>query len=164
MSKSYEDAVLAFEKVISKRNQNVVAIGDEDAEEEATMPRISDDMSGGEENGGVKGDDQSSEVDSTADGTIGEMHDDESIVVIMPEEIRDEDAEADFEREFSRMMQDSIESRRNERKPVAFDVAVPGRVKFSNSGAVEDVDGRDSVMFTLLTKKGNKQQVKSFLI
>jgi regulator of nonsense transcripts 2 len=168
LTKSYEDAVVAFEKVVIKRSQNIapaefVSEDDDLGDEAAFSSRTVDHMSGEEDSG--RADEQTSDVDSHAGSAVEEMagQDGESIVVLMPEEVRDEDEDADFEREFSKMMQESIESKKNERKPVVFDVAVPGRVKLSSSVVSEDFGNSDSVMFTLLTKKGNKQQVRSFL-
>ena len=64
--------------------------------------------------------------------------------------------EEEFEREFSKMMTESIESRKYERKPAMLDVAIPMHLKRGND---KTLDTDSSVAFTLLTKKGNKQQV-----
>jgi regulator of nonsense transcripts 2 len=61
--------------------------------------------------------------------------------------------EADFEREFSRLMHESLDSRRNARKVMPFDASVPSRIK------ANDPVSEGQVAFTLLTKRGNKQQV-----
>ncbi|CAG8692468.1 8116_t:CDS:2, partial [Scutellospora calospora] len=64
----------------------------------------------------------------------------------------------EFEREFSRMMTESMESRKYERKPAMLDVAIPMHPKGVDKAA-DHIDG--SVSFTLLVKKGNKQQTKT---
>ncbi|CAG8474585.1 970_t:CDS:10 [Diversispora eburnea] len=64
----------------------------------------------------------------------------------------------EFEREFSKMMSESMESRKYERKPAILDVAIPMHLKGMDR-TTGHVDG--SVAFTLLTKKGNKQQMKT---
>ncbi|CAG8606881.1 31439_t:CDS:10, partial [Gigaspora margarita] len=64
----------------------------------------------------------------------------------------------EFEREFSRMMTESMESRKYERKPAMLDVAIPMHPK-SVDKAADQIDG--SVSFTLLVRKGNKQQTKT---
>lgn len=91
--------------------------------------------------------------------------DDEAIVVTRPEEAVDPEDEADFDREFAKMMAESIESRKFERKQ-QFDVPLPMRVK-TREGPGADGDGaadstpvgNPTMAFSLLTKKGNRQQV-----
>jgi len=79
------------------------------------------------------------------------------------EEVDPEDA-ADFEREFSRMMAESLESRKFERKP-QFDVPVPIRAKnrdltkLDEGTAVNSESTSGTMAFSLLTKKGKGQQV-----
>ncbi|KAJ1548612.1 hypothetical protein HK405_001883, partial [Cladochytrium tenue] len=85
----------------------------------------------------------------------------------MPEELRNEEEEAAFELEFSRMLQESLDSRKTDRRPTAFDVAIPTRVKFVTEGDNGDraaAVGEDSVAFALLTKRGNKQQLKAMAL
>ena len=90
---------------------------------------------------------------------------DEAIVVTRQEEVDPED-EAEFEREYAKMMAESLESRKFERK-ATFDVPLPLRRKdasttnepagddsTSNNGA-----GSGTMAFSLLTKRGNRQQV-----
>jgi len=94
---------------------------------------------------------------------------DESVVAVSEEDeelfpIRDFRPEADeeFDREFSRLMSESLESRKYERKAV-FDVALPVKrpSRQANFELNEDGMGTPSNMpFTLLSKKGNKQQSK----
>lgn len=67
----------------------------------------------------------------------------------------DED-EAEFEREYSRLMNESLDSRRNERKVTPFDISVPTRTKNIESS---NIVPNGQVAFTVLTKRGNKQQV-----
>ena len=55
-------------------------------------------------------------------------------------------------------MTESMESRKYERKPAMLDVAIPMNLKGADK-ASDFLDG--SVAFTLLTKKGNKQQMKT---
>jgi regulator of nonsense transcripts 2 len=103
------------------------------------------------------------EVDLYIDGDVddGDFDDDELDIDDddMEEddenEMQDDDDDADFEREFARLMHETLDSRRTERKAIPFDVSVPIRVK--NVDSIEVPEG--TVQFTLLTKKGNKQQV-----
>lgn len=88
----------------------------------------------------------------------------EAIVVTRQEEEIDPEDEADFEREYAKMMAESLESRKFERKPL-FDVALPVRPKTREaSTATETGEGEPSaatgtMAFALLTKRGNRQQV-----
>ena len=83
------------------------------------------------------------------------------MVTRQEEEIDPED-EAEFEREYSKMMAESLESRKFERKPL-FDVPLPVRAK--NRDATAQAESGDvapatnTMAFSLLTKKGNRQQV-----
>lgn len=86
------------------------------------------------------------------------------------EEQLDPEDEADFEREYAKMMADSLESRKFERKP-AFDLPLPIRRK-DRDGAVTNEHWTDdaealeqplqgTMSFSLLTKRGNRQQVSN---
>jgi regulator of nonsense transcripts 2 len=95
---------------------------------------------------------------------------DESIVVTRQEEEVDPEDEADFEREYAKMMAESLDSRKHERKPT-FDVPLPMRRKDRdiNTSSEAWVDESSSpstaqastMAFSLLTKRGNRQQVRS---
>ncbi|KAF4125293.1 regulator of nonsense transcripts 2, partial [Geosmithia morbida] len=100
--------------------------------------------------------------------------DDESIIVTRPEEAVDPEDEEEFEREFAKMMAESLESRKFERKQL-FDVPLPVRAKTrepssSSTGgpATAEASGEapattsngKTMTFSLLTKKGNRQQTK----
>ncbi|CAG8831399.1 23766_t:CDS:2, partial [Racocetra persica] len=103
---------------------------------------------------GEGSDDEQADTDE-----IEEVDDDTELVVHTNRQDKislEEDEE--FEREFSRMMTESMESRKYERKPAMLDVAIPMHPK-SIDKAADHIDG--SVSFTLLVKKGNKQQTKT---
>lgn len=89
---------------------------------------------------------------------------DEQIFVTRQEEERDPEAEAEFDREFEKMMADSMDSRKFERKAV-FDIPLPmKRVARDAAGenAPENPQPQPSTMaFSLMTKKGNKQQTRT---
>jgi regulator of nonsense transcripts 2 len=93
--------------------------------------------------------------------------DEEAIVVKRQEEQVDPEDEADFEREYAKMMAESLESRKFERKQL-FDVPLPVRPKnreASASGEASTSNGQsespagNTMAFSLLTKRGNRQQV-----
>lgn len=90
---------------------------------------------------------------------------DEEIFVTRQEEERDPEAEAEFDREFEKMMAESMESRKFERKGV-FDIPLPmkrsGREAALETPPPEAPKPTNNTMaFSLMTKKGNKQQVGS---
>jgi regulator of nonsense transcripts 2 len=95
--------------------------------------------------------------------------DEEDIVVTRKEEERDPEADAEFDRELAKMMADSLDSRKFERKPL-FDVPLPMKRNVAQN-AVGEADHdfehqpipapapTSTMAFSLLTKRGNKQQV-----
>ena len=98
----------------------------------------------------------------SAPGTDSE---EEAIVVTREEEEVDPEDEADFEREYAKMMAESLDSRKHERKST-FDVPLPIRRKDANTaGDLPDETVHSSaapagtMAFSLLTKRGNRQQV-----
>jgi len=104
--------------------------------------------------------------------TVDDGSDDEHIVVTRPEDARDPEAEADFDRELAKMMAESAETRKHERRPM-FDVALPmRRVAARDTGPSTPLDEEDAVdrnegdttagivKFSLLSKRGNRQQVR----
>ncbi len=102
---------------------------------------------------------------ASASGTDDE---EESIVVTRQEEEIDPEDEADFEREYAKMMAESLESRKHERK-ATFDVPLPMRRKEINTAnepwAEEPTTSSTippgTIAFSRLTKRGNRQQVKN---
>lgn len=85
-------------------------------------------------------------------------------MVTRQEEVVDPEDEADFEREYAKMMAESLESRKFERRQ-QFDVPLPVRGKQreipmpAEGGADENTPVGNTMAFSLLTKKGNRQQV-----
>ncbi|KAL8703441.1 MAG: hypothetical protein Q9201_003379 [Fulgogasparrea decipioides] len=91
------------------------------------------------------------------------------IVVKRQEEERDPEAEAEFDRELAKMMSESLDSRKFERKPL-FDVPLPMRRAQREVATVGDDGGNegtttpphaDTMAFSLMTKKGNRQQTRT---
>ncbi|KAI9841525.1 MAG: hypothetical protein M1837_000626 [Sclerophora amabilis] len=91
----------------------------------------------------------------------------EDIVVTRQKEERDPEAEADFDRELAKMMTESLDSRKFERKPM-FDVPLPMRRNAREPSATVDssYEGgsptpREKMAFSLLTKRGNRQHTRT---
>ena len=122
--------------------------------------------------------DVKSDPDDNADDIVErnmESSSDESehIVVTRPEEQRDPEAEAEFDRELAKLMAESVESRKFERKPM-FDVPLPMRRAVREPTAAQSPEDSDEespapapaptngpgmMKFALLSRKGNRQQV-----
>jgi regulator of nonsense transcripts 2 len=97
---------------------------------------------------------------------INSESDEERIYVTRQEEELDPEAEADFDQAFEKMMAESLDSRKFERKAL-FDVPLPMRRGQRETGIIsEDVTESDAqtppntMSFALMTKKGNRQQVR----
>lgn len=172
LASNLEEASKAFQLVLA---QDRKAAGLEEPEHE---PEDQDDDSSAASSGDEICDDDADETVASDDGegvdddaedheqqSSLEDSDDEAIVVTRPEEEIDPEEDADFEREYAKMMSDSLESRKLERRPM-FDVALPVRSRARGATAGSDqIDGSPvaptpKMAFSVLTKKGNKQQVR----
>ncbi|KAK5135680.1 hypothetical protein LTR08_004981 [Meristemomyces frigidus] len=134
--------------------------GSDDARMDDDKPRV------------VDGDAEDTRSDGEETEQRADSDEEEHIVVTRPEDQRDPEADADFDRELAKLMAESVESRRTDRKPM-FDVPLPMRRTAPNapSVAAEDsggetpalvaVKGPGTMKFALLSKKGNRQQTKS---
>ena len=139
-----------------------------------------------EEESGSEGDEDDPKMDDNADDKSSDEAEDvvedeplhktssdgeeEHIVVTRKEDERDPEAEAEFDRELAKMMAESAESRKFERKQI-FDVPLPMRRKVDAAAAdeqpatptVEEApvapQPQGTMKFSLLSKRGNKQQV-----
>lgn len=109
---------------------------------------------------------------SSSDGSDGESEEEEEEAVVVHDQFakgpsKEEDDE--FEKEFNRILQESVESRRSEKRVMTyFDVPIPVRMARQNKqdAAGDDEDSSEGeeaskgVTFSVLTKKGSKQQVR----
>ncbi|ETI20095.1 hypothetical protein G647_08129 [Cladophialophora carrionii CBS 160.54] len=132
------------------------ALGDGDGEVEGEVAQSSEDDgdAGADEDTGEDRD----EVDSDEE---------EQIVVMRQEEQLDPEAEAEFDRAFEKMMAESLDSRKFERK-THFDVPIPIRkiarapIEPNDEEATPAPMSESNTMaFSLMTKKGNRQQASS---
>ncbi|RMZ79914.1 hypothetical protein DV738_g3068, partial [Chaetothyriales sp. CBS 135597] len=98
-----------------------------------------------------------------------ESDEEERIVVTREEEQLDPEAEAEFDKEFDKMMAESLDSRKFERK-THFDVPLPIRKVQRMPAAHADEEEPDSgaetppnntMAFSLMTKKGNRPQTRT---
>ncbi|KAF2193227.1 ARM repeat-containing protein [Zopfia rhizophila CBS 207.26] len=128
-------------------------------DEDVAVPEGEDDKSSGED-AEATGDDEPQEHVSDDE--------EEQIVVTRQEDERNPEAEAEFDRELAKLMSESLDSRKFERKPV-FDVPLPMRRAREAAANAEDSGGEaptqaapvHTMKFSLLSKRGNRQQTRS---
>ncbi|KAJ8115754.1 hypothetical protein ONZ43_g4597 [Nemania bipapillata] len=141
-------------------------LGDPEAESDRESEAGGDDDDGEADDDGEDPEDHRAHSQSTRDSDSEE----EAIVVTKKVEEFDPEAEAEFDREFAKMMSESLESRKFDRKPL-FDVPLPLRSKardpLNTTDPEEqnrDGDGASTMAFSLLTKKGNRQQTRNVVL
>ncbi|KAF7872331.1 hypothetical protein EAF04_003254 [Stromatinia cepivora] len=112
------------------------------------------------------------EIDANADSLTsptGNESEEEKFSVTRQEEEIDPEDEADFEREYAKMMAESLDSRKFERK-ATFDVPLPMRRKDRETTNPSELPKETSsangpsggtMAFSLLTKRGNRQQTRT---
>ncbi|CAG7920039.1 unnamed protein product [Penicillium olsonii] len=135
---------------------------DEDLEEDAIHEIDEDQESSDEAEASGPNPDGNDESESESED------EDEQIIVTRQEEERDPVTEAEFDREFEKMMAESMDSRRFERKTV-FDIPLPmkrpPRENMPSDSSPEPVHVEpvqpNTMAFSLMTKKGNKQQTRT---
>lgn len=176
LASNIEEASKAFQLAV-QQDQKTSGVAEKTVEvEEPEVDESSDD--GGDIDGAVPeaidSSDDESDDDSGDDEASHHSSDseDEKIVVTKQEEEYDPEDEAEFEREYAKMMAESLESRKFDRKPL-FDVPLPMRRKDREVITQnENVSGDDqaqsttpapanTMAFSLLTKRGNRQQTKT---
>ncbi|KAJ9657550.1 mRNA decay protein [Coniosporium apollinis] len=174
---SLEEAGRAFAEVV-KENYQTSATGKPIEADEVEEESASDDGQDGDEEdlddqvGEAEGD-SGEEVDAAAQEAEQKSNEsdseEEQIVVTRPEDERDPEADADFDRELAKMMAESVQDRKLERKPI-FDVPLPMRRAQRDATAAADDSDRESpapsgppntMKFSLLSKRGNRQQTRS---
>jgi regulator of nonsense transcripts 2 len=181
---TFEEASQAFGEAV-KLNYQATGSNkpqDEEDEEEEDGRGIDDvnnddgedDKSSGEEAAEAT-DDEGPEENTDEDDEEEEEH----IIVTRPEDQRDPEADAEFDRELAKMMAESVESRKFDRKPV-FDVPLPMRKTASSAVSTPNNEPsqqqqlqqqqqqqqpvepstQTTMKFALLSRKGNKPQAR----
>nr|XP_018259411.1 uncharacterized protein I303_08339 [Kwoniella dejecticola CBS 10117]OBR81569.1 hypothetical protein I303_08339 [Kwoniella dejecticola CBS 10117] len=126
------------------------------------------------EDGSEAGDRGPVDADDLVDANDAEEEEEENVVLIKSQNKNersevDEQAESEFDREFARLLADTTDTRRDQRKnaPPVFDTAVPLIRKRPEEQArsTANVNGiantKGKMQFMLLSKKGNRQQIRS---
>ncbi|KAG2224950.1 hypothetical protein INT45_000071 [Circinella minor] len=168
---SYEEANEAVDRMLLEQLQSVQGPdgkvqegGFEESEEESTSDEADDD------DHLEDADKDEEEVDNTEEITqegVDDGEEEEDVVVLKTKQdqvSKEEDDE--FEREFSRMMNESMESRKFEKKSAVLDVPIPMNLRGAQdrrtaTAQEKDNHQQDKMSFTLLTKKGNRQQTRT---
>ncbi|ORY08796.1 armadillo-type protein [Clohesyomyces aquaticus] len=174
---NFEEASHLFGEAVKQNYQPSAVDKPAEADEDESASDDNDDGPDDEDVAMQDEDDKSSEdgEGSGDDEPIQRVTDDEEeqIVVTRQEDERDPEVEADFDRELAKMMSESLDSRKFERKPV-FDVPLPmRRARGDASTTAEDGPPEPppqaapqtapipTMKFSLLSKRGNKQQTRS---
>ncbi|KAK4207334.1 regulator of nonsense transcripts 2 [Rhypophila decipiens] len=172
LASNLEEATKVFQLAMAQDQKNSGL--DKAVEQEE---RASDESSDDDNADDALGDQDEDEVSGSEDADPEEIEpnqssrdsesEDEAIVVTREEDDINPEEEADFEREYAKMMAESLESRKSERKQ-GFDIPIPVRTKARDAAAGNDaVDaGQESapagtMAFALLTKRGNRQQTRT---
>ena len=168
---TFEEAQQVFSDAVKHNYQTTGANKqqEEQEEEDEEDNRGIDDVNNDDgEDDKSSGDEAAEPTDDEGAGETpeeGTEDEEEHIVVTRPEDQRDPEADAEFDRELAKMMADSVESRKFDRKPV-FDVPLPMRktataTSTPNSEPSQPIEPPSNTMkFALLSRKGNKPQAR----
>ncbi|KAL8816116.1 MAG: hypothetical protein Q9223_004822 [Gallowayella weberi] len=157
----------SFQSQGANKSQGIASLeveassSDEDDGENTREPEMDDGQSSSEEE---------TEAEPTIDGDMKHDSDfEDDIVVTRQAEERDPEAEAEFDRELAKMMSESLDSRKFERKAL-FDVPLPMRRVQREIATAGDDSGNEgtrtppnahTTAFSLMTKRGNRQQTRT---
>lgn len=183
---SLEEAARAFEEANAKVNKpqegdkaveaDASSESEEGGDEDDEGGLSDDEVDADQETQTVRSNDNMGHNDDSSGSSSGDSDredhlEDDEVIYTRPEEVRDPEADAEFDKEFAKMMSESLESRKFERKAV-FDVPLPIKRSVAVNGQsgnpgtddesnpAEVPSQRPNTMaFSLLMKKGNKQQV-----
>ncbi|KAI9807465.1 MAG: hypothetical protein M1833_000210 [Piccolia ochrophora] len=147
------------EKTVTVEEPEEESSSDEADGDGVGQPRVAELQSSGEDGEAAADEDPQASAPNSDE-------EEERIVVTRQEEERDPEADAEFDRELAKMMTESLDSRKFERKPT-FDAPLPMRRanREPRSASEERENGTstppESMAFSLLTKKGNRQQTRT---
>ncbi|KAI9293747.1 ARM repeat-containing protein [Neoconidiobolus thromboides FSU 785] len=165
---TYEEAEEALIKIAQNKKQyafNTLKVPAANPQREVSD--IEEDQESSSEDDQSEGSGNEKEEEDLEDSDVSEepVEDDEKIILLnklkkeQDEDLRRQEEE-EFEKEYQSMMASTIDSRKLERKVVALDVPIPMKLLDKNKQA-EIEDGGSQVAFSLLTKRGNKQHVRT---
>ncbi|OBT66230.1 hypothetical protein VE03_04367 [Pseudogymnoascus sp. 23342-1-I1] len=175
LASNIEEASRAFQLAVAQ-DQKTSGVEKAVEVEEPEIDDSSDDDAGLPAGDGDESSSEDDEAEANGDDEVSrhgsESEEEETIVVTRQDEQYDPEDDADFEREYAKMMAESLESRKFDRKPM-FDVPLP--MRRSNRETTSTVElGSDehaapvvapappnTMAFSLLTKRGNRQQTRT---
>ncbi|KAF4340345.1 regulator of nonsense transcripts 2 [Fusarium beomiforme] len=153
LATSLDEAVKSFQLAVAQ-DQKSAGVDKGIDVDDATSDASSDDDNADNDEDGDDNDDSASEEeeaeDVEEDSDAESTFDEEAIVVTRQEEEVDPEDEADFEREYAKMMAESLESLRSKNRETTS----------AEGGEGESPPGH-TMAFSLLTKKGNRQQTRT---
>ncbi|KAL1879431.1 hypothetical protein VTK73DRAFT_6963 [Phialemonium thermophilum] len=171
LASNAEEAFKAFQLAVAQDQKSSgldkIADADDGTSGDSSDDENADDLAEAEEDeeyGSEDAEGEGQELEQTRFESESESED-EAIVVTRQEEEVDPEFEAEFEREYAKIMAESLESRKFDRKQ-QFDLPLPLRSKTREATASQDsAEGQDgdraTMAFSLLTKRGNRQQART---
>ncbi|OJD31971.1 nonsense-mediated mrna decay factor [Diplodia corticola] len=177
LATTLEEAGNTFAEAVKANYQLPQPSGDQEDQDDESGAEDGDEGDGGdddelqarERNDASSGEDADTPGEEDQDSSDSDSEEEEEhIVVTRPEDERDPEADADFDRELAKMMAESLDSRKFERKPM-FDVPLPmKRNREAPAPSEENAEQQraeaaaaPTMKFALLSKRGNKQQTKA---
>ncbi|KAF9322104.1 hypothetical protein BG003_006949 [Podila horticola] len=158
---TYEEAVVAVESLLGPLGTNDQSnVGNDDSDSDDSDNDEDGDDDGQDDEDDDSYDDDDGMEDDEDSHAMRQMEDEEQAVVLTNHNKPAEPVDEDFEREYLKMMTESLESRKFERKHLTLDVAIP-IIRPADRREEPKTENPDHVSFTLLTKKGNKQQMRT---
>ncbi|KMU92161.1 hypothetical protein CIHG_10022 [Coccidioides immitis H538.4] len=164
-----EEAARLFSETVAQnykvQDGSKAAEPEDDGESSSSEDELEDDALGEGEEDQFSSEEAEAAVDNTDQDAEPESEEEEErIIVTRQEEERDPEAEAEFDRAFEKIMAESLESRKFERKAM-FDVPLPMRRTTREPTAAEDRENNaaasNTMAFSLMTKRGNRQQTRT---
>ncbi|KAF7900242.1 uncharacterized protein EAF01_007544 [Botrytis porri] len=175
LASNIEEASRAFQLAVAQDQKTAgieKAVEPEEPDSEASSDEGDAGIPEGDIDDAYLDSDEETEIDANADNLTsptGNESEEENFKVTRQEEEIDPEDEADFEREYAKMMAESLDSRKFERK-ATFDVPLPMRRKdrevanpseLSKEPTSENGPSSGTMAFSLLTKRGNRQQTRT---
>lgn len=160
--RDFQEAAAVVDEILTKHVPGVEEeVGDDESEEGEDGERVVQEEEEAEEalvEPASEGDDNE-DSDENDEPNYDEDEDDDVVLREHKPDEFDEQAAADFDREFARMIADTTVDRKT--APPVFDQAVPVLRKRGQQPQVAEKPDDGQMSFMLMTKKGNKAQVRS---
>lgn len=168
---SYEEANEAVDRMLLEQLKSVQGT-DGKVQEDGFESESESESDEGEDDEPLELQDDEEVETGDEEANAGDGAEEDVVVLKNREEQISKEEEEDFEREFSRMMAESMESRKFEKKTTVLDVPIPMNLRGTQdrrTAAAQEKQQEGTVeeprmAFTLLTKKGNRQQTRTMQV